>query len=126
MARKRSFPWFRTFIAVAAAIAIIPVGEVVLIRFFNPPLTPLMLLRRLESFVDHKYRGEIHYRWAPIAQVPDDYLKGVWQIEDSRFFSHDGFDWIEMEVAIRRAQKKHQPIRGVSTITNQCARSLFL
>jgi monofunctional glycosyltransferase len=126
MARKRSFPWFRTFLAVMFAIAIIPVGEVVLVRFFNPPITPLMLLRRLESSIDHKYRGEIHYHWTPIAQVPEDFLQGVWQIEDSRFFSHDGFDWIEMEIAIRRAHKKHQPIRGVSTITNQCARSLFL
>jgi monofunctional biosynthetic peptidoglycan transglycosylase len=47
-------------------------------------------------------------------------------MEDSRFFSHDGFDWIEMEEAIQRAERRHRPVQGVSTISNQCARSLFL
>ena len=85
-----------------------------------------MIVRRLEAMITKRYRGDIQYRWIPLNQVPDDFLNGVWQIEDSRFFSHDGFDWIEMEEAIQRAKRKHQPVRGVSTISNQCARSLFL
>jgi len=122
----RSFPWFRIFLIFVIAAVIIPLLEVIYVRFFNPPVTTLMLFRRIEGFTSRQYRGEIHYHWISLSQVPKDFLKGVWQMEDSRFFNHEGFDWIEMELAIRHAQKKHQPVRGVSTITNQCTRSLFL
>jgi monofunctional biosynthetic peptidoglycan transglycosylase len=128
MARKtrKRRAWFRTAALVLIALALIPVLEVFYVRFFNPPITTLMIYRRLEAMITRKYRGDIHYRWIPLEQVPDNFLDGVWQMEDSRFFSHDGFDWIEMEEAIQRAERKHRPVQGVSTISNQCARSLFL
>jgi monofunctional glycosyltransferase len=126
MNRKARFPWFRILFGLAVAMILFPIVEVVCTRFFDPPVTSLMILRRIEGLTNHKYRGEINYRWIPLSKVPDDFLQGVWQMEDSRFFSHDGFDWIEVEIAIQKAKRKHQPVRGVSTITNQCARSLFL
>jgi monofunctional glycosyltransferase len=128
MARKKRKrrPWFRAAILFLIAMALIPVLEVLYVRFFNPPITTLMIFRRVEAMITRKYRGEIHFRWIPLEKVPDDFLEGVWQMEDSRFFSHDGFDWIEMEEAIQRAERRHRPVQGVSTITNQCARSLFL
>jgi monofunctional glycosyltransferase len=107
-------------------LAVVPVLEVLCVRFFNPPITTLMVFRRIEAMITKRYRGDIHYRWIPLDRVPDDFLDGVWQMEDSRFFIHGGFDWIEMEKAIHRAEEKHRPVQGVSTITNQCARSLFL
>ncbi|HEY1476681.1 MAG TPA: monofunctional biosynthetic peptidoglycan transglycosylase [Chthoniobacterales bacterium] len=128
MARKTRNrpPWLRAGILLIILVALIPVLEVLYVRFFDPPVTTLMILRRIEAMTTKRYRGDISYRWVPLDQVPEDFLDGVWQMEDSRFFSHDGFDWIEMEVAIQRAKQKHQPVRGVSTISNQCARSLFL
>ena len=128
MARKtrKSLPWFRAALLFLMLIALIPVLEVVYVRFFNPPITTLMIFRRIEAMITRRYRGDIQYRWIPLDKVPDDFLDGVWQMEDSRFFSHDGFDWIEMEEAIQRAERKHRPVQGVSTISNQCARSLFL
>src|SRR3984885_12925353 len=128
MARKtrKGLPWIRLVILFLIALALIPVLEVVYVRFFNPPVTTLMVVRRVEAMITKRYRGDIQYRWIPLDKVPDDFLDGVWQIEDSRFFSHDGFDWIEMEEAIQRAERRHRPVQGVSTISNQCARSLFL
>ena len=128
MARKKRKrrPWFRAAILFLIAMALIPVLEVLYVRFFNPPVTTLMLFRRLEAVITRRYHGDIQYRWIQLDKVPDDFLDGVWQMEDSRFFSHDGFDWIEMEEAIQRAERKHRPVQGVSTISNQCARSLFL
>src|SRR6516162_3448984 len=128
MARKsrRPFGCIGASLILAVALVLIPIFEVLYVRFFNPPITTLMIVRRVEAVVTKRYRGEINYRWIPISLVPDDFLDGVWQMEDSRFFSHDGFDWIEMEEAIQRAKQKDQPVRGVSTISNQCARSLFL
>jgi monofunctional biosynthetic peptidoglycan transglycosylase len=119
-------PWFRAAILFLISLALIPVLEVVYVHFFNPPVTTLMVFRRIEAMITKRYRGGIHYRWIPLERVPDDFLNAVWQMEDSRFFSHDGFDWIEMEEAIQRAERKHRPVQGVSTISNQCARSLFL
>ena len=128
MARKtrKALPWFRVVILCLILLAVVPVLEVLYVRFFNPPITTLMVFRRIEAMITKRYRGDIHYRWIPLDRVPDDFLDGVWQMEDSRFFIHGGFDWIEMEKAIHRAEEKHRPVQGVSTITNQCARSLFL
>jgi len=128
MARKKRKrrPWFRAAILFLIAMALIPVLEVLYVRIFNPPVTTLMIFRRVEAMITKKYRGDLHFRWIPLEKVSDDFLAGVWQMEDSRFFSHDGFDWIEMEEAIQRAERRHRPVQGVSTISNQCARSLFL
>jgi monofunctional biosynthetic peptidoglycan transglycosylase len=128
MARKTRNrpPWLRTGLLVIILLAFTPALEVLYVRFFNPPVTPLMILRRIEAMTTKRFTGDIHYQWVSLEQVPADFLDGVWQMEDSRFFNHDGFDWIEMEAAIARAKRKHQPVRGVSTISNQCARSLFL
>ena len=110
----------------AAALLLIPILEVLYVRFCNPPVTTLMIVRRVEAMVTKRYHGDINYHWIPLNRASDDFLDGVWQMEDSRFFSHEGFDWLEMEEAIQRAKRKDQPVRGVSTISNQCARSLFL
>jgi monofunctional biosynthetic peptidoglycan transglycosylase len=128
MARKTRKPFgcFGVLLLFVVALAIFPILEVLYVRFFNPPITTLMIVRRVEALATKRYRGEINYHWIPLNQVPDDFLDGVWQMEDSRFFSHDGFDWIEMEEAIQRAKQRNQPVSGVSTISNQCARSLFL
>jgi monofunctional glycosyltransferase len=123
---RKGLPWFRLAVLFLIVMAIIPILEVFSVRFFNPPVTTLMIFRRIEAMIIKRYRGDIQYRWIPLDKVPDAFLDGVWQMEDSRFFSHDGFDWIEMEEEIQRAERKHRPVQGVSTISNQCARSLFL
>jgi monofunctional biosynthetic peptidoglycan transglycosylase len=61
-----------------------------------------------------------------LAAVPDDFLKAVWQWEDRHFFDHWGFDWEEIQKAREEAKVSGKPARGASTITQQCARSLFL
>jgi monofunctional biosynthetic peptidoglycan transglycosylase len=128
MARKtrKRRPWFSAIVLFLIVLALIPVLEVLYVRFFNPPVTTLMIFRRIEAMITRRYHGGIQYRWIPLERVSENFLDGIWQMEDSRFFSHGGFDWIEMEEAIQRAERKHQPVQGVSTISNQCARSLFL
>ncbi len=128
MARKTRKPFgcMGVLLLFVAALVLVPLMEVLCVRFFNPPVTTLMIVRQVEAIVTKRYRGGIKYHWIGLNQVPDDFLDGVWQMEDSRFFNHEGFDWIEMEEAIQRAKQRNQPVRGVSTISNQCARSLFL
>lgn len=117
---------FICLVTAAALLLTIPMAEVALVQFRDPPITTVMIQRQVERWLGSPYRAGIDYRWVPLHSVSDNFLKGVWQMEDSRFFKHDGFDWIEMEQAIAQAKAKNQPVRGVSTISMQCARSLFL
>jgi monofunctional biosynthetic peptidoglycan transglycosylase len=88
----------------------------------NPPVTPLMLLRQVEA----PRSVSRAYEWMSIERIPRDFLKFVLVAEDQRFFQHHGFDWQEIEVARKQAARNHEPARGASTISMQCARSLFL
>lgn len=108
------------------ALAVLPIVQVALVRFFEPPVTPLMLLRQTEARWAGQHSTERHYRWRPLAQIPNDFLKFVLIAEDQRFFQHHGFDWREVALARAQAERTGKKPRGASTITMQCARSLFL
>jgi monofunctional biosynthetic peptidoglycan transglycosylase len=118
--------WWRWFVFTVVILAAIPIIEVALVRFFDPPVTPLMLLRPLESRPEDHPAPPRQYTWIPLAQMPRDFLKFVLIAEDQRFFRHRGFDWREIRTARAQAQRSGQEPRGASTITMQCARSLFL
>ncbi len=122
-ARRRWWIWFA---GVILLLAIVPVVQIVLVRFFDPPITPLMLLRQAEARWSGQHSRERHYTWRPLAQIPHDFLKSVFIAEDQRFFQHHGFDWREVALARAQAERTGKAPRGASTITMQCARSLFL
>jgi monofunctional biosynthetic peptidoglycan transglycosylase len=104
-------------------LLLIPALQVAAVRFINPPRTFPML-------IDQGFRQgptvPLLYRWIDLPQIPEMFLKHLWISEDQRFFQHDGFDWKEMDLAVKEAERKGKPVRGASTITNQCARSIFL
>lgn len=108
------------------ALALLPVLQVGCVRFADPPGTPLMALRSLEARMRGDEAHRVRYRWLDWRALPDDFLRAVWVSEDARFFRHRGFDWVEMRAALAKAEKTGRPPRGSSTITMQCARSLFL
>ena len=110
----------RWILIALAALLTVPVLQVLLVRFIDPPRTLPMLWHQV---VD---RAPLRYRWVDLPQVPETFLRHVWISEDQRFFQHDGFDWKEMDIAIKTARRRGKPVRGASTITNQCARSIFL
>ncbi len=103
-----------------------PAVEVLTIRFVDPPATPLMAIRWLQDRAAGNPHPRLFYVWQRWAALPPAFLKAAWVSEDQRFFQHHGFDWIEMHHAIERARATGGDPRGSSTITMQCARSLFL
>jgi monofunctional glycosyltransferase len=104
----------------------LPIVQVALVRFVDPPRTVPMLLHQTAALFSDSYSSPLRYRWIDLPQVPTVFLKHVWISEDQRFFQHDGFDWKEIDIAMKRAERTGKPIRGASTITMQCARSTFL
>jgi monofunctional biosynthetic peptidoglycan transglycosylase len=108
---------------VLVALLLIPAMQVAVVRFVDPPRTLPMLIEQVSSSGS---KAPFRYRWIPLAQIPEMFLKHLWISEDQRFFQHEGFDWKEMDLAMEKAEKTGKPVRGASTITNQCARSIFL
>ncbi len=103
-----------------------PILEILAVRYGNPPLTPLMVIRRLQGHLHSGRAPQSAYRWVGLEKVSPTFLKAVWQTEDARFFQHNGFDWKEVDHAMADARRTGKPARGASTISMQCARSLFL
>jgi monofunctional biosynthetic peptidoglycan transglycosylase len=121
--RGRGKKWILVLLVV---LVLIPAMQVAMVRFINPPLTLPMLIDRGSAMFSSGPKRPLRYRWISLPHIPEMFLEHLWISEDQRFFQHEGFDWKEMDLAVEEAERKGKPVRGASTITNQCARSIFL
>ena len=80
--------------------------------------------RQIEARMKGKALEEASFRPIALKDVPHELIHYIWASEDQAFFEHQGFDLARVRDAIAEA-KDGEP-RGVSTITMQCARSVFL
>jgi monofunctional glycosyltransferase len=110
----------------ALIILLIPPLQVTLAVFFDPPIIPMRLQRKFEGWRNGKPLKEAPFRWVALQNIPEEFVHFVWASEDQQFFDHHGFDILRIREAIEEAQNDDGEPRGVSTITMQCARSLFL
>ncbi|MDD5201209.1 MAG: monofunctional biosynthetic peptidoglycan transglycosylase [Terrimicrobiaceae bacterium] len=118
--------WLKWTLAAAILLLALPVAEVGWVRWFNPPFTPEMVRFRLGPKSDAARARGLRYEWMPLADVPRPMIRYLWASEDQRFFLHGGIDFEEIEQAMKESRKSGRPPRGGSTITQQCARSVFL
>lgn len=123
MASRR---WLRWAGSGFAALLLLPILQVGCVRVVDPPGTPLMTVRRLEARFSGRAPAPVRYRWLGWRALPEDFLRGAWASEDARFFQHHGFDWKEFRAAMAESDRTGRAPRGTSTISMQCARSLFL
>src|SRR5262245_10043268 len=105
---------------------IVSVVAVLVYRFVDPPLTPLMAIRAGEAFAAGR-RPHVERQWVDLERVSPNLLRAVLAAEDARFLEHRGVD----VDALRRAAAWNQRhggrrLRGAGTITMQCARNVFL
>jgi monofunctional glycosyltransferase len=121
--RGRAKKWILLLLVV---LLLIPAMQVAVVRFINPPWTLPMLINQGSAMFSRGPKRPLRYRWIALPQIPEMFLEHLWISEDQRFFQHEGFDWKEMDLAVEEAERKGKPVRGASTITNQCARSIFL
>jgi monofunctional glycosyltransferase len=121
--RRRRWKWILIFLGV---LLFIPAMQVAVVRFINPPWTLPMVIEQGRARFTSGPKRPLLYHWIDLAQIPTMFLQHLWISEDQRFFQHEGFDWKEMDLAVKEAERKGKPVRGASTITNQCARSIFL
>lgn len=100
------------------------IGWVILARFIPVYLTPLMIIRTVESLA----AGETPRNskdWVPIEEISPNMVQAVVASEDNLFMSHWGFSFNDIGKAIKH-NKKGKRIRGGSTISQQTAKNVFL
>ena len=66
-----------------------------------------------------------HKDWMPISEIDRDMVRAAIAAEDSKFCSHNGFDFEAIEDAMKRNASGGR-IRGGSTISQQTAKNAFL
>jgi monofunctional glycosyltransferase len=104
----------------------VPAIQVFCLRFSNPTITAPIVWRWVHAKLSGAPDSSVAYRPIPLRDVPVPFLTCIWLAEDMKFFKHSGFDWNQIRIALEEARGSGKPARGASTITQQCARSLFL
>jgi monofunctional glycosyltransferase len=122
-ARKRSrrhsrHPWLRRIARLLLLVAGLVLLSIVVFRFVNPPITPVMVVEKLKG-------NTLRRDWVPLQDISPQLPLAVIASEDGRFCAHWGVDW----GAVREAVKEGGGLgglRGASTIPMQTAKNLYL
>jgi monofunctional glycosyltransferase len=112
----------RFLLKIILLLLIITTSWVLLYRFVNPPITPLMVIRYLES--GSKSRKNLK-TWRNYDSISENMALAVLASEDQKFFEHHGFDFNAIRgAAINNISEDR--IKGASTISQQVAKNVFL
>ncbi|MDR1113132.1 MAG: monofunctional biosynthetic peptidoglycan transglycosylase [Bacteroidales bacterium] len=90
----------------------------ILYRWINPPVTPLMVLRKIESGLP------INQKWKDLEDISPCLINCAVAAEDNNFLGHHGFDFGAIQKAIDGRDRGRY--RGASTISQQTAKNIFL
>jgi len=97
---------------------------VLLYRFVNPPITLLMIQRRIETTLAGK-PVKIRKEWVKFDAIAEPMKRASVAAEDQLFLEHFGFDVKAIEKAYQN-NAKGKKVRGGSTISQQTAKNVFL
>src|SRR3982750_2502599 len=120
--RRRAVSWPRRIVGwIVKLILVFLLGSVLWVPpypFINPPITFTM--------IGDVFAGRgLHKDWMPISEIDRDMVRAAIAAEDSKFCSHNGFDFEAIEDAMKRNASGGR-IRGGSTISQQTAKTTFL
>lgn len=92
----------------------------------RPPATTAFIERYRQEQRGRGRRDRVEWRWVRYAAIAPSLKRAVLVAEDINFFSHGGFDFAELEMALREAMEDGERPRGASTISQQLAKNLWL
>jgi len=129
----------RRRLGLSGALALIVAGVLVSVLAYEgwtwPKVAALARDRPLTTAFIERYRHQqrargqsdrVDWRWVPYGRIAVSLKRAVLVAEDANFFSHRGFDFAEIDKAIREAIEEAEAPRGASTITQQLAKNLWL
>ena len=130
--RRRPRRWLRAlvvlaflFVAAVAAWEWLTWPDVAALARKNPPTTAF--IERYRARQRAAGRDERVQRiWVQHGVIAPSLKRAVLVGEDINFFSHRGFDFGEIRLAVTKAIDDGAPPRGASTITQQLAKNLWL
>lgn len=97
---------------------------VAVFRWVPPPITGLMIERKVESWASGE-PIDLQRSWRPWQTLPDDLKMAVIAAEDQKFADHWGFDIAAIRAAFAHNERGGS-LRGASTLSQQVAKNLFL
>jgi monofunctional biosynthetic peptidoglycan transglycosylase len=115
----------RWVLLLVAAFYAVCLGELLALRWIDPPTTAVQLERRFEALWHHRpYRKR--QAIVPLSRIAPDLQHAVISAEDGRFYQHHGIDWQEVQKVVDKDMEQGKLGRGGSTITQQLVKNLFL
>lgn len=118
MFRRLQFIALKIFLA----FFVISVVWVIVLRFLPVWVTPYMISRKIDAFVEDE-DTEIFHDWEPYENISKEAALAVVASEDQNFPNHWGFDFNQIYDAMTEDRKR---ARGASTISQQVAKNVFL
>ena len=97
---------------------------VLVYKWVNVPVTPLMLVRSVQN-MSHGKSPSFSHEWVALKDMSRYMPVAVQASEDQNFMYHHGFDFGAIEDAVKEKQRGGRS-RGASTISQQTAKNVFL
>jgi monofunctional glycosyltransferase len=113
--------WWRYCWRGALALLILSVLLVLLLRWVNPPISAIRIIRGAQAVLEHRPL-QAQSCWLSLAEFGPNLPLAVIASEDQQFSTHYGFDLDALSKAMRASGRK----RGASTISQQVAKNMFL
>ena len=110
---------------VLLSILVLLILQVVIYKWVNPPLTPLMVHRYFQQVGDKERDVNFERDYVRIEDISPNLVTAVIASEDGRFMRHKGFDVGQLKQTYRE-NKRGRRVRGGSTISMQTAKNAFL
>ncbi len=101
------------------SLFILSIAVTILYRWVNPPITPLMVIRKMSE------GSKIDKKWMPLDSISPYMVTAAVGGEDANFMNHSGFDFDAIENAMEK-NMSGKSVRGGSTISQQVAKNVFL
>ena len=120
--KKRKWT-FKLFVMLPLLFITVSVGFVLLFKWVPVAYTPLMLKRAIEYRKDDTFHTT--KKWVKLDDISKHMVNAVVLTEDQKFYTHNGFDWEEMQKMWDQHTKGLAKLRGCSTISQQTAKNLF-
>jgi len=92
----------------------------------NPPETTAFIEAERADLERSGGSTDIKWTWIPLDSIPRPVKELALVAEDSKFYSHQGFDLEQIEYALVANHQAGRKTRGASTITQQVAKNLYL
>lgn len=113
--------WACIFLAVLVMITLLQVFS---LRYIDPPCFLITPFRSAARLIGNQ--GSVNSpRWCPFKEISPHVKRAVLAAEDQRFLTHSGFDFVELNDALKDLATG-KGFRGASTLTMQVARTVFL